>query len=127
MSLSVCSLLFFFSSRRRHTRCALVTGAQTCALPISILPTYLITRDMGLEVILDGEVRFERTYWMAMPLELKGYRRIRLVWEFLRKAALRERRSEERRVGKECVSTCRSRRSQSHKKKKRNNNLKSRR
>src|SRR3546814_2759535 len=28
-------LCFFFSSRRRHTRCALVTGVQTCALPIS--------------------------------------------------------------------------------------------
>src|SRR3546814_18102309 len=31
--LRLCS--FFFSSRRRHTRCALVTGVQTCALPIS--------------------------------------------------------------------------------------------
>src|SRR3546814_6886163 len=31
MSVVVC---FFFSSRRRHTRCALVTGVQTCALPI---------------------------------------------------------------------------------------------
>src|SRR3546814_4784731 len=29
-------LFFFFSSRRRHTRCALVTGVQTCALPISL-------------------------------------------------------------------------------------------
>src|SRR3546814_5042087 len=29
-------LYFFFSSRRRHTRCALVTGVQTCALPISM-------------------------------------------------------------------------------------------
>src|SRR3546814_9706480 len=28
-------IFFFFSSRRRHTRCALVTGVQTCALPIS--------------------------------------------------------------------------------------------
>src|SRR3546814_18776704 len=28
------SCFFFFSSRRRHTRCALVTGVQTCALPI---------------------------------------------------------------------------------------------
>src|SRR3546814_867952 len=28
--------MFFFSSRRRHTRCALVTGVQTCALPIFI-------------------------------------------------------------------------------------------
>src|SRR3546814_18052053 len=26
--------IFFFSSRRRHTSCALVTGVQTCALPI---------------------------------------------------------------------------------------------
>src|SRR3546814_9180760 len=31
---------FFFSSRRRHTRCALVTGVQTCALPI-LVPVYL--------------------------------------------------------------------------------------
>src|SRR3546814_7886030 len=30
----VFSMLFFFSSRIRHTRCALVTGVQTCALPI---------------------------------------------------------------------------------------------
>src|SRR3546814_3767641 len=28
---------FLFSRRRRHTRCALVTGVQTCALPISPL------------------------------------------------------------------------------------------
>src|SRR3546814_5909662 len=35
--------LFFFSSRRRHTRCALVTGVQTCALPITlhVLPDHL--------------------------------------------------------------------------------------
>src|SRR3546814_3787904 len=30
----LCTFCFFFSSRRRHTRCALVTGVQTCALPI---------------------------------------------------------------------------------------------
>src|SRR3546814_19175459 len=30
----------FFSSRRRHTRCALVTGVQTCALPISLACGY---------------------------------------------------------------------------------------
>src|SRR3546814_849921 len=30
-------MFFFFSSRRRHTRCALVTGVQTCALPICFL------------------------------------------------------------------------------------------
>src|SRR3546814_19619226 len=32
-------MCFFFSSRRRHTRCALVTGFQTCALPIYIEET----------------------------------------------------------------------------------------
>src|SRR3546814_3344670 len=31
----MCFSFFFFSGRRRHTRCALVTGVQTCALPIS--------------------------------------------------------------------------------------------
>src|SRR3546814_10789863 len=33
----VCVFVFVFSSRRRHTRCALVTGVQTCALPISFI------------------------------------------------------------------------------------------
>src|SRR3546814_16403562 len=35
-------MCFFFSSRRRHTRCALVTGVQTCALPIFDLPDIAI-------------------------------------------------------------------------------------
>src|SRR3546814_4022249 len=35
--LADCCRFFFFSSRRLHTRCALVTGVQTCALPISPL------------------------------------------------------------------------------------------
>src|SRR3546814_11657748 len=38
--------VFFFSSRRRHTRCALVTGVQTCALPIwGIRGTLLLARE----------------------------------------------------------------------------------
>src|SRR3546814_5243629 len=37
--------MFFFSSRRRHTRCALVTGVQTCALPISALWANARTRN----------------------------------------------------------------------------------
>src|SRR3546814_19347524 len=36
-------MLFFFSSRRRHTRCALVTGVQTCALPISLAQGWQVT------------------------------------------------------------------------------------
>src|SRR3546814_4692114 len=39
--------LFFFSSRRRHTRCALVTGVQTCALPISV------ARNLAIETRTD--------------------------------------------------------------------------
>src|SRR3546814_15500709 len=34
MCMLLCLVFFCFSSRRRHTRCALVTGVQTCALPI---------------------------------------------------------------------------------------------
>src|SRR3546814_6716134 len=41
--------LFFFSSRRRHTRCALVTGVQTCALPI-LGPQHLVAVMGGLGV-----------------------------------------------------------------------------
>src|SRR3546814_18643598 len=43
---------FFFSSRRRHTRCALVTGVQTCPLPIYIVEwrayvSDVVRRNMG--------------------------------------------------------------------------------
>src|SRR3546814_1295824 len=34
--MSSCILVFFFSSMRRHTRFALVTGVPTCALPIFV-------------------------------------------------------------------------------------------
>src|SRR3546814_4323532 len=76
---------FFFSSRRRHTRCALVTGVQTCALPILNAP-------VPAEYIADGA----GTGAFIDKIEAGEARLI---------AA----RSEERRVGKECVSTCRSR------------------
>src|SRR3546814_2029924 len=74
--------IYLFSRRRRHTRGAVVTGVQTCALPIC---TVLMTRDD----ILDGQTAWQST-------------------------GARCRRSAERRVGKECVSTCRSWWSSSH-------------
>src|SRR3546814_2248521 len=48
------SLYCFFSSRRRHTRCALVTGVQTCALPICPVEGIwreraIVTNDVGME------------------------------------------------------------------------------
>src|SRR3546814_7612413 len=41
---------FFFSSRRLHTRCALVTGVQTCALPISVTVGMAIAVAMAVPV-----------------------------------------------------------------------------
>src|SRR3546814_1956752 len=43
-------LFFFFSSRRLHTRCALVTGVQTCALPIC-LSSALVWQSMQSRVV----------------------------------------------------------------------------
>src|SRR3546814_7215441 len=40
----VCDCVFFFSSISRHTMCALVTGVQTCALPILIHPVVAATK-----------------------------------------------------------------------------------
>src|SRR3546814_4266930 len=42
-----CNLFFLCSSRRRHTRCSLVTGVQTCALPIC-KASKDIARELGL-------------------------------------------------------------------------------
>src|SRR3546814_9657182 len=79
--------LFFFSSRRRHTRCALVTGVQTCALPIY--------KALGGQPGTGG----------IAPANA-GATDVQLADHAVR--------SEERRVGKECVSTCRSRWSPYH-------------
>src|SRR3546814_4795628 len=55
--------MFFFSSRRRHTRCALVTGVQTCALPIwkahqatyrAIEPGGIPRREVGASLAIVG-------------------------------------------------------------------------
>src|SRR3546814_11024776 len=47
--------IFFFSSRRRHTRCALVTGVQTCALPISPVHRQESMSRFQAWVALDGQ------------------------------------------------------------------------
>src|SRR3546814_5118580 len=51
----------FFSSRRRHTRCALVTGVQTCALPISVY--------RHRDSTLSGTVIFPITHAQSKGLE----------------------------------------------------------
>src|SRR3546814_3061932 len=99
---------FFFSSRRRHTRCALVTGVQTCALPI-----YLVNESSGEEDPGDVGLDDPRRTNNALQIGQLPTRRRRLPF-FCHTSSLRPHRSEERRVGKECVSTCRSRWSPYH-------------
>src|SRR3546814_6329015 len=99
---------FFFSSRRRHTRCALVTGVQTCALPIWWGENRLrhIAADLAL-VDIPGRYNLYigRTVAPHLPMTETS--------EIVRSVCIIM-RSEERRVGKECVSTCRSRWSPYH-------------
>src|SRR3546814_7719187 len=56
----VLRLTFFFSSRRRHTRCALVTGVQTCALPIYAAPDALGSIADPSRAIARAATRFKR-------------------------------------------------------------------
>src|SRR3546814_15050810 len=94
----------FFSSRRRHTRCALVTGVQTCALPICSA--------MHSVARWAATARRDQDAGTAHLLKVE---RVRGGPESPTQPRVR---SEERRVGTECVSPCRSRCSPYHYKKK---------
>src|SRR3546814_7842226 len=95
--------VFFFSSRRRHTRCALVTGVQTCALPICPL---IDMPDIASSIILQNAPH------QHAALDQNDQAIAEVAHEPI--DTMSASRSEERRVGKECVSTCRSRWSPSH-------------
>src|SRR3546814_4248524 len=58
---------FFFSSRRRHTRCALVTGVQTCALPICLF-------FIALSVVVPIAANGIRAYGIILLAHLSDYR-----------------------------------------------------
>src|SRR3546814_10928053 len=93
-------VVFFCSSRRRHTRCALVTGVQTCALPISWgsyfaeIRTLTGTTDGPIDWTIGGG-------WPVSPPAADP-----MLGPHAEHQGMR---SEERRVGTACVSTCRSR------------------
>src|SRR3546814_18584224 len=143
---------FFFSSRRRHTSCALVTGVQTFALPIYIrfiedLRLASIRRSVALSfaqrysalaIQLGAVVVLARlltpaefgtfavasaVVTLAAVLQDFGVGNYLVQEKSLERRKLETAysvafRSAERRVGKECVSTCRSRWTQYHSKKK---------
>src|SRR3546814_11666966 len=140
-------LFFFFSSRRRHTRCALVTGVQTCALPIcraqihSAPALHDAAASLSHALGQCGQLpaALQAGYCAILPLPWAGTwtalldsddpaclqacprlplaqdRYFRLPQRLsLALASPPLARSEERRVGKEGVSTCRSRWSPYH-------------
>src|SRR3546814_16490315 len=119
--------VFFFSSRRRHTRCALVTGVQTCALPICTRPfdfqRHLHNQSQPeiadflarLRAVCDSygerftvaevggaEAHREMVRFTAPGRLDSAYGFNFLYADKLTPALVRD-RSEERRVGKECV------------------------
>src|SRR3546814_3186511 len=151
-------VFFFFSSRRRHTRCALVTGVQTCALPILVaeaqrsrapiqavadrvsgwfvpgvvlvaVATFVIWMLVGpeprfghalLNAIAVLIIACPFALGLATPMSIMvaagrgAHAGVLIKNAEALQAFEKVDRSEERRVGKECVSTCRSRGSPYH-------------
>src|SRR3546814_4143954 len=117
-------MCFFFSSRRRHTRCALVTGVQTCALPISLMGVVgsaghfcLTQATAAVDATVVGPMDFVRvplTALMGYGLYGEPLTAFLFLGAALIFAGNLLNRSEERRVGKEGVSTCRFRWSPYH-------------
>src|SRR3546814_19154648 len=117
---------FLFSSRSRHTRCSLVTGVQTCALPIlaqrslaagpcddlplAVEPVGIAREDEGPPIpgaaIHAQPIGIGQAGWLDAIGDIDELARLGVEHE--------DPRSEERRVGKECVSTGRTRGAPSH-------------
>src|SRR3546814_4036409 len=93
------TLMFFVSIIILHTRCALVTGVQTCALPIFRI-------DSSFRSYLFAAARYRVIDHVRRNIRQEYYAGITRQRHT---AADNSTRSEERRVGKECVSTGRSR------------------
>src|SRR3546814_2690070 len=109
----------FFSSRRRHTRCALVTGVQTCALPICGRQTKEPALQGGRAMRDKQKTTMNRRNFLGAVGGMSTAVAATAAGTFDSTEAqaydpgeegLKSRRSDERRVGKEGVSTGRSRR-----------------
>src|SRR3546814_12742016 len=124
---------FFFSSRRLHTRCALVTGVHTCALPIFTAeesgllgskyyaenPIFPLAQTVGgvnmdalnaigpaKDIVVVGGGKSELDAYVEKLAKMTD-RTVKA--EPTPEKGFYYRRTEERRVGKGCARTCRSR------------------
>src|SRR3546814_10625954 len=108
------TIFFFFSSRIRHTRCALVTGVQTCALPIWSQTPAAPRMSTPPRHSAGQRLHPQPEYRQALRADLARDVLACMVAPLQHAQAAGRVRSEERRVGKEGVSTCRSRWSPYH-------------
>src|SRR3546814_4256070 len=75
--------MFFFSSRRRHTRCALVTGVQTCALPISFIAALPKAElHLHIEGSLEPELMFELAQRNHVAIPFGSVDEVRAAYAF---------------------------------------------
>src|SRR3546814_3931073 len=100
--------VFFVSSRRRHTRCALVTGVQTCALPIfDGLTVDFLSDDEPVRAVDNVSFHVHPGETLVILGESGSGKSVST--STVMGLVDCPPRSEERRVGRACVSTCRSR------------------
>src|SRR3546814_12532285 len=71
--------MFFFSSRRRHTRCALVTGVQTCALPICSQESVERSKLDVIEFVKDASCP-SKPWPEVLDAETRANRRVYFDW-----------------------------------------------
>src|SRR5258706_5003705 len=94
---AVSLVYFFFSSRRRHTRLVSDWSSDVCSSDLAVLPTDHPLREK--RYLSAGDFARETLITYPVPEE-----RIDLIRRVLKPAGVRPKRSEERRVGKECRS-----------------------
>src|SRR3546814_9718007 len=104
----MCSFAIFFSSRRRHTICALLTVVKTCALPIYLLSATMLYRSYPRLARPPLNLHPDEMLSALVERLLKAMRAVRpqTTRQFFALANQHMRRSEERRVGQGGVSTC---------------------
>src|SRR3546814_633047 len=82
--LFVCVIVcFFFSSRRRHTRCALVTGVQTCALPICVTCGSDEKCAAALDIGAAHAINYNSEDFVERVLEITGGRGVDIVLDMV--------------------------------------------